>query len=56
MADISPRMQGYYDRLNAGLAQAMEAAQAARKTGLDPETAANNAHAMTPAMPRPPCR
>jgi len=38
MRDISPRMQGYYDRLNAGLALAMEAAQAARKTGLDPET------------------
>jgi DNA polymerase II large subunit DP2. len=38
MADISPRMQEYYDRLNAGLAQAMEVAKTARKTGLDPET------------------
>lgn len=38
MADISPRMQSYYDRLNSGLAQVMETAQACRKTGIDPET------------------
>lgn len=38
MADISPHMQTYYDYLNAGLARAMEVAQAARSTGLDPET------------------
>ena len=37
MTDISPHMQDYYDRLNAGLAKAMEVAKAARKTGLDPE-------------------
>jgi DNA polymerase II large subunit DP2. len=38
MTEISPHMQAYYDRLNAGLAKAMEVAQAARKTGIDPET------------------
>ncbi len=38
MADISPHMQKYYDRLNAGLARAMEVAGEARKAGLDPET------------------
>jgi DNA polymerase II large subunit len=38
MADISPHMQAYYDRLNAGLAQAMEVAAEARRVGLDPET------------------
>jgi DNA polymerase II large subunit len=38
MAEISPRMQAYYDRLNKGLADAMEIAMAARKAGLDPET------------------
>jgi DNA polymerase II large subunit len=37
MADISPHMQAYYDRLNTGLLQAMDIAVAARKTGLDPE-------------------
>jgi DNA polymerase II large subunit len=38
MTDISPHMQAYYDRLNTGLALAMEVAQQARQTGLDPET------------------
>lgn len=37
MADISPHMQKYYDRLNAGLARAMEVAGQARKVGIDPE-------------------
>ncbi|HWQ67798.1 MAG TPA: DNA-directed DNA polymerase II large subunit [Methanospirillum sp.] len=36
-ADISPHMQAYYTRLNTGLAEAMEVAQAARSRGLDPE-------------------
>ncbi|MDD1728165.1 MAG: hypothetical protein LUQ50_03735, partial [Methanospirillum sp.] len=38
MADISPHMQAYYDRLNSGLAHAMQVAGEARKVGLDPET------------------
>jgi DNA polymerase II large subunit len=38
MAEISPRMQDYYNQLNTGLAQAMAVAQEARKRGLDPET------------------
>lgn len=38
MTDISPRMQAYYDRLNHGLAQAMDAAKTCRMVGLDPET------------------
>ncbi|NLV25911.1 MAG: DNA-directed DNA polymerase II large subunit [Methanomicrobiales archaeon] len=38
MADISPRMQAYYDRLNSGLDHAIQIAQECRKTGLDPET------------------
>lgn len=38
MTDISPKMQRYYDRLNTGLASAMEVAKAARKIGIDPET------------------
>lgn len=37
-ADISPRMQAYYNRLNTGLAAAMQVAEEARRTGLDPET------------------
>ena len=38
MADISPHMQAYYNRLNTGLAEAMAVAKAARERGLDPET------------------